>query len=994
VPAYQLFLSYARADNRPPTGDDGGPGWVTAFHDRLKAQHARNAGRDLAIFFDRHSIREGNDWRSKVYEGLRTSTLFIAFLSPAYLKSAWCRREWEEYLRLEHRIARGNDGILPIYLVRVPELHPSPQEAAAVDAWIADLKRRQRGGSVELIDWYAAGPSVLAEIDAAERLAELRANPQKDGGRLLSLAERIAAIDKRIALRLDRVALAELALDHGRVEGSYAHFVGRHRELRELHDALTATERIGIVSALHGLGGQGKTALAVQYAYAYAEHYAAGGRWKLSCEGRASLAEVLEQLVGLNVVPPPPREATGADKVYLILQSLKAGAIARVPLIRQQLSALPHLLAPAGELPEIAPHTLLILDNVDQPALLSAAEAAHLAAEDWLKIIVTTREPPENFGIADDRLKAISVDDLPAEDALALLREYRAFTTPEDEAAAREIVRRLGGFTLAVELIAAYLARKPNVGIAGYLQRLEAEGLAAADALAKDAKTADVVRHRQKQVGLIVDDAIAALSAPALEALAFASLLPPDDIVLPWVRDLAATAYPELAAEAKPGYPHPWDEAVAELTGRRLLLPAQRPGAAEETAPAWHYRMHRLVAEHVRGIIPAAARALADEAVIGEVYRFAGSFEHQWRHEPWLLALLRPLEETVSLLLERAPERRELAMAAGVAATAQLETGSQQRGERLLLASHTSLQRASAARPGDDEAQRLVAVSLERLGEFYVARGQQGDAERALAAFEQSLALRQRLLDANPGSAAAARDVSVSLERLGEFYVARGQQGDAERALAAFEQSLALRQRLRDANPGSAAAARDVAVSLNKLGDFYIARGQEGDAERALAAFEQSLALRQRLRDANPGSAAAARDVAVSHYMLARHAQAAGDEARAAHHLQACFAILDQFHRDRRPMDPQMRRLHARLAPMFSDSAPDTASEPDPAVPDELVAHIFADPEAHELLQQVMTANGLDGDPAALDIESQRAIVAMLIDSGIITFGAPDQEET
>ena len=936
VPAYQLFLSYARADNRPPTGDDGGPGWVTAFHDRLKAQHARNAGRDLAIFFDRHSIREGNDWRSKVYEGLRTSTLFIAFLSPAYLKSAWCRREWEEYLRLEHRIARGNDGILPIYLVRVPELHPSPQEAAAVDAWIADLKRRQRGGSVELIDWYAAGPSVLAEIDAAERLAELRANPQKDGGRLLSLAERIAAIDKRIALRLDRVALAELALDHGRVEGSYAHFVGRHRELRELHDALTATERIGIVSALHGLGGQGKTALAVQYAYAYAEHYAAGGRWKLSCEGRASLAEVLEQLVGLNVVPPPPREATGADKVYLILQSLKAGAIARVPLIRQQLSALPHLLAPAGELPEIAPHTLLILDNVDQPALLSAAE-------DWLKIIVTTREPPENFGIADDRLKAISVDDLPAEDALALLREYRAFTTPEDEAAAREIVRRLGGFTLAVELIAAYLARKPNVGIAGYLQRLEAEGLAAADALAKDAKTADVVRHRQKQVGLIVDDAIAALSAPALEALAFASLLPPDDIVLPWVRDLAATAYPELAAEAKPGYPHPWDEAVAELTGRRLLLPAQRPGAAEETAPAWHYRMHRLVAEHVRGIIPAAARALADEAVIGEVYRFAGSFEHQWRHEPWLLALLRPLEETVSLLLERAPERRELAMAAGVAATAQLETGSQQRGERLLLASHTSLQRASAARPGDDEAQRLVAVSLERLGEFYVARGQQGDAERALAAFEQSLALRQRLLDANPGSAAAARDVSVS---------------------------------------------------LNKLGDFYIARGQEGDAERALAAFEQSLALRQRLRDANPGSAAAAREVAVSHYMLARHAQAAGDEARAAHHLQACFAILDQFHRDRRPMDPQMRRLHARLAPMFSDSAPDTASEPDPAVPDELVAHIFADPEAHELLQQVMTANGLDGDPAALDIESQRAIVAMLIDSGIITFGAPDQEET
>ena len=60
----------------------------------------------------------------------------------------------------------------------------------------------------------------------------------------------------------------------------------------------------------HGLGGQGKTALAVQYAYAYAGHYAAGGRWWLTCEGKVHLAEALEPLAGLmgfEIVPFPAR---------------------------------------------------------------------------------------------------------------------------------------------------------------------------------------------------------------------------------------------------------------------------------------------------------------------------------------------------------------------------------------------------------------------------------------------------------------------------------------------------------------------------------------------------------------------------------------------------------------------------------------------------------------------------------------------------------------
>ncbi len=98
---HHLFLSYARADNGPDNN-----GWVTAFHDRLLAQHALYSGRKLDIFFDKTAIQEGQDWKNRIYENLRSSKLFVAFLSPAYLRSEWCKREWEAYLRLEHSLAR------------------------------------------------------------------------------------------------------------------------------------------------------------------------------------------------------------------------------------------------------------------------------------------------------------------------------------------------------------------------------------------------------------------------------------------------------------------------------------------------------------------------------------------------------------------------------------------------------------------------------------------------------------------------------------------------------------------------------------------------------------------------------------------------------------------------------------------------------------------------------------------------------------------------
>ena len=145
--------------------------------------------------------------------------------------------------------------------------------------------------------------------------------------------------------------------------------------------------------------------------------------------------------------------------------------------------------------------------------------------------------------------------------------------------------------------------------------------------------------------------------------------------------------------------------------------------------------------------------------------------------------------------------------------------------------------------PDSAEAARDVSVSLKKLGDFLAQRGQPGDAEQALKHYTRGLEFGEDLLKRNPDSAEAARDVSVSLDKLGDFLAQRGQTGDAEQALKHYTRSLELGEDLLKRNPDSAQAARDVSVSLNKLGDLLAQRGQTGDAEQALKHYTRGLEL-------------------------------------------------------------------------------------------------------------------------------------------------------
>ena len=122
----------------------------------------------------------------------------------------------------------------------------------------------------------------------------------------------------------------------------------------------------------------------------------------------------------------------------------------------------------------------------------------------------------------------------------------------------------------------------------------------------------------------------------------------------------------------------------------------------------------------------------------------------------------------------------------------------------------------------------------------------QGNLPDALAAYQASLAIRERLAKADPGNAGWQRDLSVSHDKIGDVLV---DQGNLPAALAAYQASLAISERLAKADPGNAGWQRDLSVSHNKIGDVLLA---QGNLPAALAAYQASLAISRTPRQGRP----------------------------------------------------------------------------------------------------------------------------------------------
>ena len=585
---YDIFFSYSRRDNER--------GQVTALKAQIETSFHSFAGRKLNVFLDTHpenGIKGMDDWRQKIQRCLRESHLFLAVLSPNYLASPYCRWEWEDYVRYEAMRQCLGEGVAPVFFVTLPDAG-TQQADQAIARWIDEINHRQ---TFDLRPWHDHGEQALQEAHVKSTLEQLQASVRE---------------------RLDRAERARRS-PNNLIKHNPA-FVGRIRELTQLRNVLTRN-KLGVVGArqgrnigqvtVQGLGGMGKTELALAYAHAFAWDYP-GGRWQIPCEHTGDLRLALSRLAG-----PMQFEFTEDEKKDLTLQFER--------VLREL---------------QRRDRCLLILDNVSDPHLLEPEYLDRLPRDGHVDLIATTRLAPTAIpGSAQDST-FIAVDELPEEDALALMRSHQSegrFASQDEDNEARQIVRLLRGFTLAVETAAIYLGRHPAPDVCRqFREHLSPDLFRESEQAATDPTVA--VRHRVRSLDETLAFTLQTLTPEARHLLTFAALLPAEQVAVPWLRALGAERYPAFQNETGPAFRLPLDQ----LLGLRLFQPGEE---LDTKGDLLIVRMHRLIQDLMRQKTTAADLGSRQQAVDLLVKNRDEALRHmtRWIETRWELAALTAL---------------------------------------------------------------------------------------------------------------------------------------------------------------------------------------------------------------------------------------------------------------------------------------------------------------------------------------------------------------
>jgi tetratricopeptide (TPR) repeat protein len=788
---FDVFISYCRRDDVGP----GGRGWVTALKDLLVAGGSTSGGLPLRVFFDTDDIRDWEDWRHRILAALRQSKVLVVCLSPGYFGSEYCRWEWEHFVRRRgQRRARG-DG----ESIQAVRLAPFSVDDLVLPEWFDSVRR---GTTRDLSPWVTASPALLTQ-----------AGPARDEA--LRWVEAIKA-------RVQR-ARRGLALDYGNVRVASEHFVGRRTQLRELHEHVRLGG-VGVLTALHGLGGIGKTELAVFYANEYARSFP-GGIWWIDAAPHGDLRAAIGSLAEVPgfLAAPLPNGMEVAQRFAQVMDVLRTCS-------RKAREADPD---EDGQV-------LLVLDNVELPALFGANQRVHIAKHAWLSILVSTRQVVEATEHAE-RLQVYPLDALDPEDALALLREWQpgcAFRDAEDDAAARALVRDLGGFTLAVEQAAAYLGANPALSIARFYAELQRQGLQALDQLHDDPAVQGVRLHREGQLKLVLEQTLPPTGSLERVLLDYAACFGPDAVPVPWIEALAREHFPEaVSLELARFGADPTAKAWRWLEQRRLLTPGSCPELR---------RMHRLVREH----IVIGSSPITGEHVETLVARKQSDFEAFWRKSSIPIWISDALADWAR---QDGPKTHTRARCLGVLANWNLAMRGPLLAHGYALDSYAIHEQLANADPENPVACRAVSVSLDGIGQILEA---QGNVDGALAAYERSLSICKSI---PPGldEARFLRDLINCHCNIGRIHLGIGQFRDA---LAAFNFMLAVARALLLKDKNCLSARRELAVSLGFVGKALL-RGDEIEAARDH--FEEGLMIADALASHEPENLLARRDLTV-----------------------------------------------------------------------------------------------------------------------------------
>ncbi|WP_089092380.1 tetratricopeptide repeat protein, partial [Nodularia sp. NIES-3585] len=215
-------------------------------------------------------------------------------------------------------------------------------------------------------------------------------------------------------------------------------FVGRDEELQKIHQLLQENNQVAI-AAIAGMGGLGKTELALQYAMSQRDTYKGGICWLQVKAGDVGVQVV--QFARTQLDLNPPEEFDLPAQVQFCLRNWREGDV------------------------------LLVVDDVTD---YRQVKTYLNGLSSRFRVLMTTRQ------LLGASIKQLPLDVLQPDAALELLRSLLGETPERIEReldVANQLCAWLGYLPLGLELVGRYLARKPDLSLSEMMQRLEKKRL-------------------------------------------------------------------------------------------------------------------------------------------------------------------------------------------------------------------------------------------------------------------------------------------------------------------------------------------------------------------------------------------------------------------------------------------------------------------------------------------------------------------------------------
>ena len=792
----------------------------------------------IECFLDVETIDPLANFPDRIREAIGRSHALLAWWSSDYGDSDFCVQEFR--IAWQHARRRSSDLVRRIWIV-------NPEERA---------------------DHVCSG-----ELDSTNFL-----KPPSAGGEAAwaeMLLQRIQGFNliPEGTLADEREALPTPTL-HAVPEKS-REFTGRGPELMrihgKLHPARMGDQGSAVAVQTHGLGGVGKTELAIAYARDFSQAYPGGVYW-LNLAGWQFVGAAREEAAELAWLRALEQTFRLQPQILSLLTRDADGKQPTAMVVRERLAQ--HL----GERSDY----LWVLDNFPElsPLDVRTRILQFLRAPNGRgHTLLTTRDsrPADGF-------TAESLDVLSLEDALRLLAKFRPRQAREELPAMRELITEVGSHTQALMLLGEHARHEPG-GYSEVLQRLKAVG-----SVRRIEEIADRLRDLlgAKVRGVVATFALSIeqLSDSSKEILSLASVCAPN-VSIPEAL-LAQVFGPERADDFNP--------AMGAVLRASLL---QRREVSSHGV-----FIHPLVAEATVSLLAVGTQLLRQRVADGLLDRVTNAREIR-AHATMLEDLEQArtlggkLEEQrgVHLLLRVGQFERARGQYAGarVAETQALQVARQVLGEEHpdTLSSMNNLAE-TLREQGDLGAARALheqVLSIHRrvLGEEHpdtprlmnnlaLTLCAQGALGAARALHEQALPICRRVLgEEHPATLTSVNNLAETVRA----------QGDLGTARTLHEQALPIRRRvLGEEHP----------VTLYSMNNLGLTLRAQGDLGAARALHEQALSISRRML----GEKHPATSISMNNLALVLHMQGDLGAARALHEqaLSICRHVVGEEHRD------------------------------------------------------------------------------------------------